>query len=275
MIVADLFHPAEDGAGMLYTREHYQALRERLAPGGLVCQWLPLHQLDLGSFRDVVTTFQGVFPEATLWLLRFNADVPVVGLVGGHEVLRVDVERLALRMASGSLGAALKPLALADPLRLLGCRLAGSGSLRALSAGGREATDDLPRVLFGAARSVYRMGEAPHDRLVALLEKVEPEWEGLSSAIVERLEAFRRARDRHLKGLAKEYSGRGQEAVEDYLASAGLSREYTAGYAQAVVVASAFARENPELARSILERLVVLRPDQGLAKEMLGRMGGR
>jgi len=272
VIVADLFHPAEDGAGMLYTREHFRALRERLAPGGLVCQWLPLHQLDLGSFRDVVATFQGVFPEATLWLLRFNADVPVVGLVGGHEALRMDVDWLARRMAVGSVNAALKPLALADPVRLLGSRLAGPASLRAWAVGGREATDDLPRVMFGAARWVYRKGEAPHDRLVALLAKVEPEWDGLSPEIVERLEAFRRARDRHLNGLAKEYSGKGQEAVEDYLASAGMSREYTAGYAQAVVVASAFARENPALARSILERLVVLRPDQGLAKEMLGRM---
>src|SRR5439155_19842133 len=37
VIVADLFHPARDGAGSLYTLEHFRAVRERLAPGGLFC----------------------------------------------------------------------------------------------------------------------------------------------------------------------------------------------------------------------------------------------
>jgi spermidine synthase len=81
VIVADLFHPAEDGAGFLYTREHFAALRERLAEGGLVCQWLPLHQLDRDGFRHA-TTFRGL-SRAMLWLLRFNVDAPVVGLIGG------------------------------------------------------------------------------------------------------------------------------------------------------------------------------------------------
>src|SRR5262249_43189186 len=39
VIVGDLFHPAQDGAAFLYTREHFTAVRERLAPRGLFCQW--------------------------------------------------------------------------------------------------------------------------------------------------------------------------------------------------------------------------------------------
>ena len=35
VIVGDLFHPAQDGAGFLYTVEHFAAARERLNPGGL------------------------------------------------------------------------------------------------------------------------------------------------------------------------------------------------------------------------------------------------
>ncbi|MCZ7636281.1 MAG: hypothetical protein M5U12_09750 [Verrucomicrobia bacterium] len=34
VIVADLFHPARDGAGALYTREHYEAIARRLAREG-------------------------------------------------------------------------------------------------------------------------------------------------------------------------------------------------------------------------------------------------
>ena len=45
LVVADLFHPALDGSGALYTVEHFAAVRARLAPGGVFCQWLPLYQL--------------------------------------------------------------------------------------------------------------------------------------------------------------------------------------------------------------------------------------
>src|SRR2546430_8201381 len=85
VIVADLFHPARDGAGTLYTLEHFRAIRNRLAPGGLFCQWLPLHQLDEEMLRVIVRTFLEVFPDTRAWLLRFNVDTPVLGLIGTLE----------------------------------------------------------------------------------------------------------------------------------------------------------------------------------------------
>jgi spermidine synthase len=51
VIVSDNFHPARSGSGALYTVEHFQAVRDRLADEGLFCQWLPLHQLDLDTLR--------------------------------------------------------------------------------------------------------------------------------------------------------------------------------------------------------------------------------
>jgi spermidine synthase len=278
VIIADLFHPGEDGAGMLYTREHFEAIRGCLAPGGLFCQWLPLHQLDEQGLRDVGATFLEVFPEASLWLLRFNVDIPVVGLVGGLETWRVRPDELARRMSSGALESALKPVVLGDPIRLLGCRLADAGSLRRMMTGGRVATDDLPRVLYGAGASTYRRGIAPHERLLNVLAGAEPRFddllvEGSDASWLRRLEAFREARDRHLRGLGRELSGRTREALEDYVASSGLSAEYTAGYAQAVLVAAAYAKQDPGFARSVLERLVEARPEQGLAREMLSRLG--
>jgi spermidine synthase len=49
VVVADLFHPARDGAGSIYTREHFLAVRDHLEVGGVFCQWLPLYQLDLDT----------------------------------------------------------------------------------------------------------------------------------------------------------------------------------------------------------------------------------
>src|SRR5256885_4285536 len=88
VIVADLFHPARDGAGSLYTLEHFQAVRGRLERGGLFCQWLPLHQLDEEMLRVIIRTFLEAFPDARAWLLRFNVDAPVLGLVGSLQPSR-------------------------------------------------------------------------------------------------------------------------------------------------------------------------------------------
>src|SRR5205085_2326931 len=54
VIVADNFHPARSGSGALYTVEHFRAVQARLAAGGLFCQWLPLHQLDLPTLASIV-----------------------------------------------------------------------------------------------------------------------------------------------------------------------------------------------------------------------------
>ncbi|MGB1276694.1 MAG: spermidine synthase, partial [Nannocystaceae bacterium] len=57
LVIADLFHPARDGAGALYAREHFEAVRDHLAPGGVFVQWLPLHQLSPTNLKTIVRTF--------------------------------------------------------------------------------------------------------------------------------------------------------------------------------------------------------------------------
>ena len=44
VVVADLFVPWRPGVGSLYTREHFQAVRDHLTAHGVFCQWLPLYQ---------------------------------------------------------------------------------------------------------------------------------------------------------------------------------------------------------------------------------------
>src|SRR5690606_24323816 len=57
VIVADLFVPWHAGTGSLYAREHFAAMRERLRPGGLVAQWLPLYQLSAEELEILLATF--------------------------------------------------------------------------------------------------------------------------------------------------------------------------------------------------------------------------
>lgn len=277
VVVADLFHPSEDGAGFLYTREHFAAVRARLAPGGLFCQWLPLHQLDQATFRTVVRTFRDVFPEATLWLLRSNADIPVVGLVWVEGGLRVDWGRVDRWLAGREAGSVLREVALGDAMRLYGSLLADARSLERIGGAGPVATDDLPRVLYQAARAVYADPPNPGKNLAWLLGEADPGFQesapGRWGDHGPRLRSYRDARDHHLQGLVLEMDGRRLEALEHYVASASASPDYTAGYGQAVLVASAYRREDPRFARELLERLIQARPEQRLARDVLARLG--
>ena len=82
LVVADLFVPWQAGAASLYTREHFTAVRARLAPGGAFCQWLPLYQLSEPELRIVAATFLDVFPDAALFRGDFYGRFPIVALVG-------------------------------------------------------------------------------------------------------------------------------------------------------------------------------------------------
>jgi spermidine synthase len=85
VIVGDLFHPARDGAGALYTLEHFQAVRRRLNENGIFCQWLPLYQLDLATVRLISRTFLQVFPNSSLWLCHNSVDSPKIGRASCRE----------------------------------------------------------------------------------------------------------------------------------------------------------------------------------------------
>ena len=108
VIVADNFHPARSGSGSLYTVEHFAAVRERLAAGGLFCQWLPLHQLDLDTLRSIVRSYLMVYPQGFGLLATNSLETPVLGLVGMRDGARLDLDGVRRRLASGRFSAAAR-----------------------------------------------------------------------------------------------------------------------------------------------------------------------
>jgi spermidine synthase len=82
VIVSDLFVPSRPGTGSLYSRDHFEAIRDHLTDEGVFVQWLPIYQLAEADFRIVASTFLEIFPEAELWRGSFSALNPTAGLVG-------------------------------------------------------------------------------------------------------------------------------------------------------------------------------------------------
>ena len=98
VIVADLFIPWHAGNGSLYTREHYEASRQRLSTRGIYCQWLPLYQLSEREVGIIAATFAVAFPHVSVWRSDFSANAPILGLVGSNEPIIIDSTALQSRL---------------------------------------------------------------------------------------------------------------------------------------------------------------------------------
>ena len=99
VIIGDIFLTYRAGVGSLYTREHFQAVRNRLEPGGLFAQWLPLFDLSEHELGIITRTMLEVFPQVTLWRRGFSPRFPVFALVArvDREPLSADLLRANLR----------------------------------------------------------------------------------------------------------------------------------------------------------------------------------
>ena len=104
-IIADLFVPWRAGVGSLYSREHFEAARDRLTAGGLFVQWLPLFQVSRREFDLVARTMLAVFEKVTLWRGTFSPATPFVAFVGAAEPTRLDpavIERNGRHLSGGA-----------------------------------------------------------------------------------------------------------------------------------------------------------------------------
>lgn len=67
--------PRAAGGSALYSVDFYRAARERLSQGGVLAQWLPLHDQGGWEAAVVVRTFLSVFPRGGLYLVERNEAV--------------------------------------------------------------------------------------------------------------------------------------------------------------------------------------------------------
>jgi spermidine synthase len=194
VIVSDNFQPARSGSGALYTVEHFRAVRARLAEGGVFCQWLPLHQLDLATLRSIVQSFITAYPGSVAILASNSLETPVVGLVGRADGGRFNPERLRQRLANAHMPMPPAAFGIEDEFALLGSVVAGPTALAHFAGQAPANTDDLPVVAYRAPRATYAPDSLPADRLTALLNEwsatpnevvgatVDPAWAGRLAA---------------------------------------------------------------------------------------------
>lgn len=147
VISTDPIHPWSGGAGYLYTREYFRAAADRLAPGGIACQWLPLYELGVRDVKTVVRTFATSFRHVLVWLTYYDAV-----LVGSNEPIVIDEAALARRLSFAPIREDLAPIQMSTAEDLLSFFVMGTSGAQAFGRGGDVNTDDNLVLEFSAPR---------------------------------------------------------------------------------------------------------------------------
>jgi len=276
VIVADLFHPALDGSGALYTREHFTAVRERLAPGGLFCQWLPLYQLDLPSLQSIVRTFLEVYPRGSAWLNHLSVRTPMLVLVGPRDHLSLTEAAIEERLRSPSTREVVQAVGFEKAMDVLGQYVGGARALAAFAQSVPHNTDDRPFVALDARKNVRALSAPPWALLLTLLGRVQPDPAELMQNPQARLLAYWRARDRFLEaGASLEGEPRGRRLIDaaspGLLEALELSGEFDPAYRPLIAMARSLLDSDRDAARRLLQEIDAAAPARPEARELLSR----
>ncbi|MBL8199751.1 MAG: fused MFS/spermidine synthase [Chromatiales bacterium] len=150
LIILEPLQAWSAGTTQLYTAEFYREASRRLAPGGVLAQWIPFYGQDAESTRSMVATALAVFPDATLWLdymdgILILRQPPAPGSRAWSGIAAQFEQHVRSKGPMGRLATAADALALFQM---------GPAGLAAWTRGARLLTDDRPFLEFAAARGL-------------------------------------------------------------------------------------------------------------------------
>lgn len=138
VITSDPIHPYVAGAANLYTLDYYRIMAERLNPGGIFCQWVPLVGMSSESYNTILNTMHRAFPHMALFSFCGESVI-----VASPEPLRADWGSLEKRFYAPKVHADLERVDVLTPFNLVAFLMGAEGQIdRHLSGFNGLNTDD-------------------------------------------------------------------------------------------------------------------------------------
>lgn len=181
LVVSEPSNPWIAGIAGLFTRDFYESVQRRLAPGGVVVQWLQAYSIFPADMQMVVRTFQEVFPHVSIWTGSLG-DVLLVATPGPAR-LDWSVVEARLRASPGVREDF-------ERYRWTEGRLAfrfflGEDDARRFGAGAPINTDDRPRLEFSAPLALYGTSAPENKAFMRRFRSVDrPALAGIDPALV-------------------------------------------------------------------------------------------
>ena len=151
VIVSEPSNPWIAGVSSLFTKEFFESARDRLAPGGVICQWVNAYNISQADLRSVIATFTTVFPQGTVWLVGRD-DVLLLAALDPLEPAR---DRIPQRMKRPDVAADLASIGVIDAFSINSLQVGGPKELAAYTAGSHIFTDDRLTLEFTAPRELH------------------------------------------------------------------------------------------------------------------------
>lgn len=145
IVILDATHPVNGDSWMLYTRECYRSVKDVLAAGGVVAQWIPAHGLTPESYLSILKTMQSVFPHVTLWSSPDNIHTVVVGT---SQKALIDIDHIGKNMSGGAIDINMESAEISDEYSLLTYYIADETAIAEISKEAPVNTDNLSPVQF-------------------------------------------------------------------------------------------------------------------------------
>ncbi len=163
--------PRSAGVVNLYSREFYLQAGNRLKEGGVLCQWIPLHDQSEEDVKTLVRTFLDVFPHVTCWLIERNE----LALVGSRVPQSIDLARIRELFEHEETASDLASVDIVDAYDLLSLYLMDDSGLREYAGTGEIVTDDRPVIeffLFHGGNYSYRYSPGVRESYLPALENM-------------------------------------------------------------------------------------------------------
>jgi spermidine synthase len=158
LIACEPSNPYRAGVADLFTKEFYQAARNRLAEGGIFLQWLQGYEVDEQTVRTVLATLRSVFPHVEIWQTMMDDLV----IVCSEKPPQITADELRRRLASEPFASALPAAWFTTGAEgFLAHYLGGPALVDAFVRGGGQvpvSTDNHNRVEYGFARTLGKVG---------------------------------------------------------------------------------------------------------------------
>jgi spermidine synthase len=199
VITSDPFEPVMAGAANLYTVEHFQTARERLAQGGIMCQFLPLYELSEENVLTIMRSFHHVFPDC----LQFFSGYDTL-LLGFKDGIQFDASILKKKFEIPRVRESLKDLGIVKPETIMSLLVADLSQSNLADQPGIMNTDTHPVVEFTAPMSsLHYTTDLNHELLMKSFTDIpENLLNGFSETEVDGIARSREALLKTLEGYA-------------------------------------------------------------------------
>ena len=175
VLITEPSNPWTAGVGSVFSREFYELAARRMKPGGVVCQWFHVYEMNDDVLKLVLRTFGSVFPYIEIWDARND-----IIILGSKQPWRTGPEVFEKGFAIDRVRTDMEMININTPAMLMTRQLASQRTAFAIAGDGPIQSDLFPILEYAAPKAFFigsgtrlleEFDERTRQQLLAPMEK--------------------------------------------------------------------------------------------------------